>query len=155
MKHQTFSFLRAAAVTAAGLVLASAALALVEPGSVTVLVDGLRSDAGAVEINLYSSEEAWARGDALQSARIEANQAPVRAVFSELPAGEYAIRVFHDVDGDGQLDLNRMGVPAERYGFSNEARPRFRAARHDEAAFTLEPGEARTEEISLQGAMGQ
>ncbi len=152
MIHASLSALRTAAFTAAGLVLAPAALALVEPATVTVIVDGLRSDGGAVEISLYDSEDGWNETGARETARIDAS-GRVRAVFDALPAGDYAVRVFHDADGDGQLDTGMMGVPSERYGFSAGARPRFRGARFDEAVFTLAPGETRRERITLQGAM--
>lgn len=152
MINVSLSALRGAAVAAAGLVLAPAALALVEPASVTVIVDGLRSNAGAVEISLYDSEAGWNGTGALETALIEA-PGPVRAVFDALPAGDYAVRVYHDADGDGQLDTSMMGIPSERYGFSAGARPRFRGARFDEAMFTLAPGETRHERITLQGAM--
>ncbi len=60
--------------------------------------------------------------------------------LSELPAGTYAISCFHDVNGNGKLDKNFLGIPSEPYGFSNNARPTFRAPNWEEAKFYWEPG---------------
>jgi uncharacterized protein (DUF2141 family) len=38
-----------------------------------------------------------------------------------LPSGDYALSVFHDVNGNGELDTNQVGMPIEPYGFSNDA----------------------------------
>lgn len=47
--------------------------------------------------------------------------------------GSYAIAAFHDVNGNGRLDRNFIGMPNEPYGFSNNVsrrgRPSFEAAR--------------------------
>lgn len=58
----------------------------------------------------------------------------------ELPAGTYAISCFHDVNGNGKLDTNFLGIPTEPYGFSNNARPKFRAPNWEEAKFDWQPG---------------
>ncbi len=38
-----------------------------------------------------------------------------------LPPGKYAVRYFHDENMNGNLDTNKMGIPTEGYGFSNNA----------------------------------
>lgn len=60
--------------------------------------------------------------------------------LSELPAGTYAISCFHDVNGNGKMDKNFLGIPTEPYGFSNNARPTFRAPSWEEAKFYWQPG---------------
>lgn len=57
--------------------------------------------------------------------------------LGNLPPGNYALSCFHDLNGNGQLDTNWMGIPTEPYGFSNNARPKFRAPKWAEAAFEL------------------
>jgi len=43
----------------------------------------------------------------------------------DVPYGEYAIAVFHDLNGNGKLDKNLFGYPSEAFGFSNNIRPKF------------------------------
>jgi len=38
-----------------------------------------------------------------------------------LPPGKYAVRYFHDENMNGNLDTNKMDIPTEGYGFSNNA----------------------------------
>ena len=39
----------------------------------------------------------------------------------DLPEGEYAISLFHDENGNKELDTNFIGIPKEAFGFSNNA----------------------------------
>ena len=55
----------------------------------------------------------------------------------ELAAGTYAVSCFQDVNGNGKFDTNFLGIPNEPYGFSNNARPTFRAPMWDEAKFEI------------------
>ncbi len=45
----------------------------------------------------------------------------------EIEPGEYAIAIYHDLNGDGNLNTNFFGLPKEPYGFSNNYRPRLSA----------------------------
>lgn len=36
---------------------------------------------------------------------------------------DYAVTVFHDLNGNQKLDKNILGIPKEPIGFSNDARP--------------------------------
>lgn len=46
-----------------------------------------------------------------------------RFEFAGLPAGAYAVVVFHDENDNGEIDHNRLGLPSEALGFSNGFRP--------------------------------
>lgn len=41
----------------------------------------------------------------------------------DLPAGEYAVSTYHDVNNNGKLDRYFFGKPKEPYGFSNNVKP--------------------------------
>jgi uncharacterized protein (DUF2141 family) len=41
--------------------------------------------------------------------------------IENLTPGKYAIRYFHDENMNGILESNKMGIPTEGYGFSNNA----------------------------------
>ena len=43
-------------------------------------------------------------------------------VFTGLPAGKFAVAVFHDENGNDTLDTNLLGIPKEGYAFSENAR---------------------------------
>jgi len=71
--------------------------------------------------------------------------------FNGVVPGQYAIRLFHDVNGNGQLDTNPFGMPTEPFAFSNNARGRFGPATWADAAFTVTAG-ANVQEIAIPGA---
>jgi uncharacterized protein (DUF2141 family) len=69
--------------------------------------------------------------------RAAAASATVRVPVGELPPGPHAIKVFHDVNGNGKLDTNWMGIPNEPYGFGNDARGSFGPPSFEQSAVTL------------------
>lgn len=96
------------------------------PGTLTVVVDGLESDRGTVAFALYASKATYLeeplRKGRLEVVRGEDGEHTSRWVLEELPAGDYALSLYHDEDGDGELDKAAFGIPREPYGFSNDAR---------------------------------
>lgn len=101
-------------------------------GTLTVVVTGLEDDEGRVACSLFGSDEGWPsereHARAGQWARIESRQA--RCVFRDVPAGTYAVGVFHDEDGDGEMDTSIVGRPQEGWGVSNDVPPRRFGAPH-------------------------
>ncbi|GHV31846.1 hypothetical protein AGMMS4952_21220 [Spirochaetia bacterium] len=43
----------------------------------------------------------------------------VTIVFKDLPKGAYAVSLYQDTNGNEKLDKNVLGIPKEKYGFSN------------------------------------
>jgi uncharacterized protein (DUF2141 family) len=137
---------------AQGLQAASEAAAPARVTHLTVHVDGAASDAGRIWVGLYNGPDAFDAGDEIASANLTAVDGAAQTVFEGLAPGEYGIIAFHDADGDGDFTRNFIGIPQERYGFSNNPRPRFRNARWDEAVFVLD--EAGEIHVELVGASG-
>ena len=64
-------------------------------------------------------------------------QSETKLVFTNLDAGTYGIAVFQDLNTNEVLDKTSLGVPTEPYGFSNNARNRFRTPDFSEFAFDV------------------
>ena len=60
-------------------------------------------------------------------------------VVQGLRPGVYGVACFHDLNGNGKMDMNMLGIPTEPYCFSNNVRPRFRAPTWNEAKFEVGP----------------
>jgi uncharacterized protein (DUF2141 family) len=58
-------------------------------------------------------------------------------VLKKLPEGNYAIAIFQDLNGNGLLDKRGMGVPAEPFGFSNDARGKYGPPKFKNASFSF------------------
>ncbi|MGJ7582834.1 DUF2141 domain-containing protein [Variovorax sp. RHLX14] len=61
-----------------------------------------------------------------------------KLIFVGLPPGRYAVKSFADENGNGKLDTNLVGLPTERYGFSNDAKGRMGPPSFEQASFMLE-----------------
>jgi uncharacterized protein (DUF2141 family) len=111
-----------------------------EPTStLTVTITGLGTDKGRVMCGLFSGEESFAaKKDPFRAARIKCDGGSCRCVFSDVPHGEYAIAVFHDLNENSLLDTNLVGMPAEPYGFSRNAVARFGPPGYEDARFSVD-----------------
>lgn len=96
-----------------------------EPGDVRVRIGGIEHAAGTVNVALFAGEEAFEANQRTVATRVRARLGGVEVVFARLPPGSYSIAIFHDVNGNEKLDRNLIGLPAEPFGFSRNARARF------------------------------
>ena len=119
-----------------------------EPLTLTVNIVGAEPNTGSVVATLFDSEKTYVKSPAAEeSAAIDANGA-ARIVFEYLTAGEYAVSVVYDKNGNGKLDTNFLGIPKEKIGFSNNARPNMGPAPYRKARFELSADNS-TIEITL------
>jgi uncharacterized protein (DUF2141 family) len=120
-----------------------------------VTVEGIRSPHGTVLIGLYDSPESFEKAveaagkegflidpDRFGAVALRANAALKSAVvFSNLEPGRYAAIAIHDENGNGKLDKNFLGVPAEPYGFSNNVQGFLGPPTFDDATMVLGDGD--------------
>jgi uncharacterized protein (DUF2141 family) len=52
--------------------------------------------------------------------------------FTDISAGEYALAIYQDSNGNKKLDTNMVGYPKEPFGFSQNIKPRFSAPAYEE-----------------------
>ena len=87
---------------------------------------------------LFDSAEAFSNNQALLSRKVELRDGAAQLTLRDLPAGRYAIKSFADENGNAKLDTNILGLPTERYGFSNNAIGRMDPPSFDAAAVQLD-----------------
>lgn len=106
--------------------------------SLTIFVSGLSNNEGQVCIALFNTEDSYRRdGEAFRIAQIIPAGRSAEITWNDLPAGTYAVSIFHDENKNGKLDFNLMGIPTERYGFSNNAKGFFGKPAFKEVSFIL------------------
>jgi uncharacterized protein (DUF2141 family) len=116
----------------------------------TVRVTGLRNRKGQLIFGVFTSADGFPNVER-RSVNWQVRDPDADSVTFEadLPPGVYGASVLHDENRNNQMDRNLAGIPQEGYGVTNNPRPALRAARFDEATFTLPPeGKAMT--ISVQ-----
>lgn len=79
----------------------------------------------------FDSEEGCATKEVQATGRV------MSIPWPEAREGTYAIKIFHDVNGNGKLDTNFLGIPTEPYGFSNNAMGAFGPPSFEEASFRV------------------
>ena len=102
----------------------------------TVKVEGVTAPTGTMFVALFT-EDGWAGHEAYQGAKQAVEDDAPTIVFGDLEPGRYGVKLFHDVDGDGELALGEYGIPVEPYGFSNDAPVSFGPPSFDSAAFDV------------------
>ena len=101
--------------------------------------------AGEVHVAVYDNAEAFEadRGEkggaapGIVDGTIVMVEAGTSTFEYELPAGQYAVGIFHDVNLNNKMDNNFLGLPKEQYGFSNNARALFGPPSFEDAVFDL------------------
>ncbi len=137
MNLQRFARILAVVSLAMATVAGSAAYA----GKITVHFSGIEDFEGEVLISLASSPEMFdSDAEAAFSASVPARAKRATAVFESVPAGDYAIKVFHDANSNKKLDMGLMG-PKEKYGFSNNVMGFMGPPDFDDAKVTFDGSE--------------
>ena len=106
--------------------------------SLTVRITGLKDEDGEVLVGLYNTKAGFESENDVMGRTVPVNARTESVTFNGIPAGDYALKVFHDEDSDGKLDTGLMGIPSEPYGFSNDASDPFSAPEWEETMFTVD-----------------
>lgn len=96
---------------------ATAETAISNETSITVNV-AVKSDQGNVIFGLYD-EATFMKSEPLLGLESEIVDGKATATFKDIPPGFYAVALFHDKNGNKQMDFEPNGMPIEMYGVSN------------------------------------
>lgn len=110
-----------------------------------------RPDAGGMmRMAVCPTKKAYDDEKGCTVASVQADGGVVTASLTGLAVGTCAVKVFHDIDGDGELDTSWIGWPQEPYGFSNDAPVNMGPPPFKLAAFQLKEG-GNSIRIALRG----
>ncbi len=106
-----------------------------------IQIDNIRSIKGSIRIAVYNTAAGFLQDEHIifrkSVAATEVNGNTLEMDLKELPEGVYAVAVYHDLNNNGQIDKNMMGIPTEPYAFSNGAGGKWKAPVFSEAAIKL------------------
>ena len=97
-------------------------------------------------VAVYDSEAAYensgtASAAATRTAKLEIKDGAAVATLEGIPPGQYAIKAFHDLNGDAKLNTNLFGIPTEPVAFSNDAPVHMHAPSWKETVFVVHEGD--------------
>mgnify|MGYP005811290629 CR=1 FL=1 len=140
------------ALIAASLLIGSNALAGEGDPNLRVIVTNVQAK-GDVHVWVYDKKDDWL-SDRYRTQKIidvpEELDGDRVTLELLLPDGEYALSVYQDVNGNGQLERNFVGIPKEPGGLSNNVRPRFGPPKYKDAAFTVKTGTVTEQKIRIE-----
>ena len=131
----------------------AAAIGLAGPAfaaDLTLAFTGIETPKGVLMVALLDSEAAYqGEGQPVRALRLDVNGPTASTVVKDLAPGRYAIKMFHDIDGDGALQTNPFGSPIEPYAFSNNAPAHLGPPAWAKASFDL-PEQGASQTISVR-----
>jgi len=108
-------------------------------GKITVEISGINKTEGRLAIGLYNKSDGFPEiNKAYNGVSLKITEKNINHIFSDIPSGDYAVAVFHDINGNNKLDKNFIGIPKEGYAFSKNARGTFGPPHFDKAKFKLD-----------------
>jgi len=116
--------------------------------TLTVKVGNIDPKGGILRLSLYD-EASWSKDGAqpVASANAPAVAPETTVILKDLAPGVYGVKTYQDANNNGKFDQNWLGLPEERYGFSNNASPVLSEPGFDKTKFTLHDGD---NEISIR-----
>jgi len=102
----------------------------------TVIIDNLESATAPVEISIYGKDNKFpSPKDQLKIFRFHPSGKKLVATLDGIRCGQYAIATYQDLDGDGKIGKNMIGIPTDPYGFSNNYHPKVKAPNFSDCSF--------------------
>ncbi len=104
--------------------------------TLTVTVTDIETPEGSLRIGLFDKGDRFLERDqAFRSVNIPVKSSSETFTFKNLPKGNYAISLYHDVNDNDTCDRNMFGIPKEPYAFSNNFKPLFSAPDFEDCRF--------------------
>jgi uncharacterized protein (DUF2141 family) len=105
---------------------------------IVVQINNFRNNKGACIVCLYDNAKAFSgKGEPLRTLRVMVADKAAAVVFTNVPAGTYAISVVHDANNNNRFDTNFIGIPTEGYGASQNKLPFAAAPNFDDNKFSV------------------
>ncbi|WP_323755539.1 DUF2141 domain-containing protein [Roseivirga sp.] len=90
--------------------------------TITVTISNVRNSTGSLLVGLYNKDTDFPQGEPYMTQVVVLKSSSDKKItFEGVPAGDYAIAVIHDENGNEDMDTNEYGMPTEGFGFSNNA----------------------------------
>ncbi|MCD4696834.1 MAG: DUF2141 domain-containing protein [Bacteroidales bacterium] len=100
-------------------------------------VQNIKKPGGYIIIKIWS-EEKYMKSKPIKELKVkQGSKNNIVVNVTDLPAGEYGISLFQDINNNNKLDKSWVGKPEEPIGFSNNAKPSFGPPEFDEVKFNF------------------
>ena len=105
--------------------------------TLTITVQNIVDRSGVIMLAVVNEAAFNEKGEPAVQAILQPINNQVVFRTDSILAGVYAVKVMHDVNENGELDTNFVGMPKEPFGFSNNARGNFGPPTFADSKFTV------------------
>ncbi|WP_296704171.1 DUF2141 domain-containing protein [Algoriphagus sp.] len=108
-------------------------------GEIHITIQESLNDVGMIQVLLFNNKEGFPSDPekALKSISLPIKNKKAEIILKGIQPGSYAISVFHDDDKDGKIKTNALGIPIDKYGFSNNPTLLFGPPSFSRASFVV------------------
>ncbi len=101
----------------------------------TVTIGNLKSPDAPVIVSFYTPQNKFLDLYDQKKYQFKPKNGKLSEKITDLPYGVYAIAIFEDLDSDGKIGKNMLGIPTEPYAFSQNYKPKVHAPSFDDCKF--------------------
>lgn len=109
-------------------------------GTLEVTVTNVENGDGKIRAVLFRGADGFPDENkkAYRSLSVNARENKTTLIFENIPYGDYAISLLHDVNENGEMDSNLFGYPQEGYGISNNKTSGLSMPKYNDARFQMD-----------------
>ncbi len=119
-------------------------VAMTFPVDISFEFNNLEKVSGKIYLSVINDPEIWnmktqeppEKGIEFKAA-VMVGSKNMNIIISGLKPGIYAAQIFHDLNENGKLDTNALGIPKEPYGFSNNKKGIFGKPKFKKVSFMV------------------
>lgn len=112
-----------------------------QTGTVVINVQQIQADKGGeISVGIFKKENFPKVGMQLIGTEKSVTGSAMQITFDKVPAGEYGVVAFQDIDKNKDLKTNFVGFPKEPIGFSRDAKIKLGPPDFDDAKVEVESG---------------
>ena len=108
--------------------------------TITVEINNVDTVEGSLLLAIFNSEETFLE-NGFKETKLTPAKGTVIYKFEGITPGVYTISAVHDLNDNGELDKNFMGIPTEPYGVSRDGKKQFGPPSYEDAVFRISNGD--------------
>lgn len=107
--------------------------------TLVIEINEIKNEKGQILVALFDQSEGFPsnQNKSIRRKIGQIKNGKARITFFDLPEGNYAAAIVHDLDNDSEIDKNWIGVPTEGYGFSMITEPGLWIPTFERAVFRI------------------
>ena len=110
--------------------------AVAPKSSLKITVQNVQEQKGNLFVAVFKPGTSFPQGQPFEGKKVTISGESATVTFPVEP-GDYAVAIYHDVNGNGKMDKNMLGIPKEPYGFSTNFKPKISAPKFTDCQITV------------------